>query len=159
MKFKIGDKIYNLSFLTANDNGDWRLRYTETEGLVLTSPEEIDVLERGEPTGIKTIQWVDALTYATGEDARLLWETIKRVMVSEGMLMDVDKFMQNVGAHDEAVDAAREAMIEEQRIKAAQTRETTAKVRGLSLWQIRAMNSGPDGRGPMLVPPPVGGVS
>lgn len=158
MKFKVGNKIYSFAFL--QEPSDFKLRYTETEGIVLCAPEEIDVLMHGEPTGEKTIVWNDTLTYATGEDAAKIWAALTRVLVSENMLLDVDNFLANVAGHDEAVAAARDLLVEEQRIRAEGAREKLEELRGLSVAQIRAMQRGPvrDERPPLLfMPPPSGG--
>ena len=158
MKFKVGNKIYSMAFLGAQE--DWCLRFTETEGIVLCTPEEIDMLRHGEPTGEKSVVWRDVLTYATGEDAKAIWTALTRVMVSENLVLDVDTFLGNVEAHDAAVEAARDLLIEEQRIRAESAREKVAELKGLSLAQIRAMQRGPvrDERSPLLfMPPPSGG--
>lgn len=158
MKFKVGDKIYSMAFLGAQE--DWCLRFTEAEGIVLCAPEEIDVLRHGEPTGEKSIVWRDVLTYATGADAKAIWAALTRVMVSENLVLDVDVFLENVAGHDEAVSAARELLMEEQRIRAESARERVTELNGLNVAQIRAMQRGPvrDERPPLLfMPPPSGG--
>lgn len=158
MKFKVGNKIYSMAFLGAQE--DWCLRFTEAEGIVLCAPEEVDVTHHGDPTGEKSVVWRDVLTYATGPDAKAIWAALTRAMVSENLVLDVDTFLGNVEAHDEAVSAARDLLLEEQRIRAEQATEKVNELKGLSLSQIRAMQRGPvrDEKPPLLfMPPPSGG--
>ena len=138
MKFKVGNQIYNLATLMAGDE-EWRVRYTETEGLVVTAPEEIPMLgAHGDPTGEKTIVWRDVMTYATGEDARKLWDALTRVLVAEKVCLDVDEFLAHVEEHDSAVQAGRNELRERQRIARMEAEERLAETNGLSLGAIRA---------------------
>lgn len=118
MKFKIENKIYNLGFLSGPmDQEEWKLRYSDTEGLVLTTLNEHETYgAHGDVTG-KTVVWEDAYTVATGEDAKKLWNALHRVIVSENVCLDVDVFLANVDQHDAAIRTARELLLEEQRIK------------------------------------------
>jgi hypothetical protein len=140
MKFKIGNRIYNFAFLAEQE--DFQLRYSATEGLVLSGPEEIDVLLHGESTGQKTIVWNDVLTYATGEDAAKLWDALTRVLVSEKVCLDVDDFLANIEAHDAAVTAGRLKAREIQRINAMLAAQEVTETAGLNLAQIQAKQMG-----------------
>lgn len=120
MKFKIENKIYNLGFLNGPmDQEEWKLRYTEAEGLVLTTLNEHETYgAHGDVTG-KTVVWEDAYTVATGEDAKKLWNALHRVLMSENICLDVDVFMETMEQHDAAVSTTRKLLLEEQRIKTA----------------------------------------
>jgi hypothetical protein len=138
MKFKVGNKIYNLAALLSNDE-EWRIRFTDAEGLVLTAPEEIDELNgHGDPTGTRVVVWNDVLTLATGEDARKLWAALTRVLVAEKVCLDVDEFLEHVEEHDLAVETGRNELRERQRIARLESEERLAETSGLSLAAIRA---------------------
>lgn len=168
MKFILENRIYSFPFLSGPNDAPFRIRYTESEGLILTSPDEVDEFLRGEPTGRKTIQWTDDLTLATGEDARKLWEVIRRVIVAEQLGMEVGPFLENVEAHDRAVEAARGLAIEEQRIRVESTEKRLEVIQGKTLAQIQQMESleravqesGRAGnRGGLFIVPPGGGTN
>lgn len=139
MKFKIGNRIYNLGFLLGMNDDEWQVRWTETEGLVLSTLEEVEVIGAyGAPTGSKTVVWSDAFTVATGPDAKAIWEAMGRVLEAEKLCLDVDEFMGHVEEHDGRVKAARELLREEQRIRRLVAEEQLAETAGLSLHAIRA---------------------
>lgn len=156
MKFLVGNKIYSLGWLMPGDE-EWAVRYTPEEGLVMSAPSEIDVMNaHGDSTGEKTVVWRDLYTVATGEDGRKLWETLRRVLASEKLAVDADDFLAGAAEFDNRRALDARALAEERRIQAEALEERLNDISGLSLAALRAKERGQnmiESAGPFSVGP------
>lgn len=158
MKFKIGDRIYNLGFLIGMAEGDWQIHFNESEGLLFTTLTEQDVMgNHGEPTGEKCTVWKTEFTIAAGPDAAALWAALTRALVSEKVCLDVDDFLANVEEYDAAVNASRASAREMQRLRRLEAEESVAESSGLSLAALRSKKQILPYEGGIEMVPPYGG--